>query len=54
MAFDRELDISSSYYDICFYRTNVKNLNNVRNKIPTFKLYNIMRYLSLYYLIIKK
>lgn len=54
MAFDRELDINSFYYDICLYQTNTKDLNNAGNKISTFKLHGIMRYLSLCYLTIKE
>ena len=53
-AFDRELNINNSCYDICLCRTNAKDLNNVRDKIPTFKLYDITEYLFLCYLTTKK
>ncbi len=54
MAFDRKLDINSSYCDVYLYRTNTKDLNNVGDEISIFKLYGIMGYLSLYYLTTKE
>lgn len=53
-AFDKELDINSSYYDVYFYRTNAKDLNNAGDKIPTFNLHDIMGYPSLCYLTTKE
>lgn len=41
MALDMELNISSFCYYIYFYQTNIKDLNNDKNKISTFKIYGI-------------
>lgn len=48
-AFDMELDISDFCCNIYLYQTNVKDLNNVKDKISTFKLHSIIGYLSLCY-----
>lgn len=52
--FDRELDINNFYCNIYLYWTNIKDLNNAEDEIIILKLYGIMGYLFLYYLIIKE
>lgn len=53
-AFDKKLNISSFCCNVCFYQTNAEDLNNTEDKIPTFNLYSITKYLSLCYLTIKE
>lgn len=54
IPFYKKLDISEFCDDIYLHQANIKNLNNARNKISTFKLYDITKYLSLYYFTTKK
>lgn len=53
-VFDKYLNISSSYCNICLYQTKAKDINNVSNKISTFKLHGFTGYLFLCYLTTKK
>lgn len=53
-VFDKKLDISGSYCDIYLHWANVEDLNNARDEIPSFKLHDIMGYLSLCYLTIEE
>lgn len=54
ILFEKYLDNNILYYNICFYKNNIKNLNNINNKIIFFIFYKITEYLFLYYYIIKK
>lgn len=53
-AFEKHLDNNNFCCDIYFYKANTKNLDNLRDKIPLFKLYNVTRYISLCYHLTKE
>lgn len=42
--FKKNFNINSVCYNICLYYANNKDLNNAKDKIFSFKLYNITRY----------
>ncbi len=48
-VFKKHLDDNNFYYDICLYKANVENLNNVGDESPLFKLHGITGYMSLCY-----
>lgn len=54
IVFDKKLDINKFTFDIYFYKANVKDLNNMENKILILKLYDIVGYPFLCYFTIKE
>ncbi len=48
-AFEKHLDDNNFCCDICLYKANAENLDNVGDKIPLFKLHGIIGYMFLCY-----
>lgn len=52
--FEIDYDNNNSYNNICLYETNIKNFDNMKDKISLFKLDSITNYILLYYCLTRK